>query len=625
MSCSVCASIRQKVLQCPCGLAIYCGVECQKADRKTHKVECKKALAAKALESAAPRCVVCCAKTREVAMCEEHSAHHDCAYKLKSLKMEECPECVPKSSPAGKFSHASLLFIRFLDKNALWDDFNSNKVISPTRKLVDVLNLFTAISDYPPAAYAMANMHHCGYGIPVNFRKAIEGYTAAGNYVPAKHALGVVYSALGQYADSIPFYTEAIELGNMRESYVNRGTMLMTMGDKARSHEDFKKALEMKPDDARTIANLAFWNMSYYKPIAVGQKLAYDLFKKALSLNPTLENASINLAKLCMIKGDAASMDEADQLLRASLHKCSALTCLASLLLHKYTAGHKTDASLLREAKLYITAAVKMNPTVADPYCCLADVQMAENDRETAVATYRKILKKWEHYSSLINLALCLSTEVFDPEVVVLYSRAMLMDPDNMDAYGMLAVYLKSHSKMDEARELLEMALRVEPDHPDILCYYAAVRIQQDPEEKDQWTPYFHRALAVDPTNTLANFQLSKLAMDPDESIRYLVESVKYDTCNYEKWTRLGFLHFLHANGEIGKLNAALGALQSALKLNPDSTVITKLVGDCWYSIGLHYEAAHDAKRAMTAFMQVDESALMFSRAVEKIEAFKKA
>jgi tetratricopeptide (TPR) repeat protein len=103
-----------------------------------------------------------------------------------------------------------------------------------------------------------------------------------------------------------------------------------------------------------------------------------------------------------------------------------------------------------------------------------------------------------------------------------------------------------------------------------------------------------------------------------------LAESVKYDTCNYEKWTRLGFLHFLHANGEIGKLNAALGALQSALKLKPDSTVIGKLVGDCWYAIGLHHEANKDPKQAMTAFMRVDQSALMFSRAVEKIEAFKR-
>ena len=58
---------------------------------------------------------------------------------------------------------------------------------------------------------------------------------------------------------------------------------------------------------------------------------------------------------------------------------------------------------------MFVQAASKLDPSAPEPYCCLADIYMAQDNRERAITIYRRIIAAFSDYSSLINLAVCLS------------------------------------------------------------------------------------------------------------------------------------------------------------------------------------------------------------------------
>ena len=552
-------------------------------------------------------------------LCTGHVAHSMCAAKLKEFKLN-CPECVDKKSPEGKYTAASLLFIKFLDKTDGWMKFNDQGSIPPARKLTDILHLYEG-NAYPLALCMLGRMHQYGIGVQENAAKAMEYYFAAGEFSHAKYGLGVIYSELKDYDNAVSYYTKAIELGNLYDAYLHRGTVRMAMHDAVGAHSDYTAVLEMNPDDARAHSNMGIWHLTHFLPPATGQLKAMDYFRKAIELEPELTVASTNLAKLYMIHGDDVS---AEKCLRSTgPPSVASLTSLAALLLHRYTSNHKQDKDLLMEARMLVMHAANLNPSTPEPYCCLADIHIAEGHPELAVPLYRNILKNWADYSTLINLAVCLSTAEFNKEVVQLYQRAIMLVPDNLDAYGMLGVYFMNHFEYVEAREVLELALEVDPDHPDILSYYAAVRIFLNPDETAQWVKNYHRALELNPGNTIANFQLSKLEKDPAQAIQYLSDSIKFDAYNCEKLTRLGMLYFMHAGDDLNDLLAALEQFRKAQKINPDDDKVETLMGDCYFSIGVYYERRGDTRNAIAAFLQVNKAALTFAVASEKIQQFK--
>jgi tetratricopeptide (TPR) repeat protein len=610
MSCQVCAA--PNAFKCKCQLANYCGPVCQKAHRKEHRKECEAVLNKKP-------CVVCAEKTNEMKLCSGHVAHSMCAAKLKEFKLN-CPECVDKKSPEGKYTAASLLFIKFLDKTDGWIAFNEQGSIPPARKLTDILHLYEG-NAYPLALCMLGRMHQYGLGVLENASKAMEYFFAAGEFSHAKYGLGVIYSELKDYTNALSYYTKAIELEELYDAYLHRGSVRMAMHDSVGAQLDYAKVLELNPTDARAHSNMGIWHLTHFLPPATGQLKAMDYFRKAIELEPELTIASTNLAKLYMIHGDDVS---AEKCLRSTgPPSVASLTSLAALLLHRYTSTHKQDKELLMEARMLVMHAAKLNPSTPEPYCCLADIHIAEGQPELAIALHRNILKNWADYSTIINLAVCLSTAVFTTEVVQLYQRAIMLVPDNLDAYGMLAVYFMNHSEYGEAREVLELALEVDPDHPDILSYYAAVRIFLNPDETAQWVKNYHRALELNPGNTIANCQLSKLEKDPELAIHYLSESIKTDAYNCEKLTRLGMLYFINANGDIDKLLAALEQLRKAQSVSPDDEKVHTLIGDCYFSIGAYHEARGDTRKAIAAFLQVNKAALTFAVASEKIQQFK--
>lgn len=563
------------------------------------------------------QCALCGLSSTELQPCG-HALHAECRRQLGVFKLR-CVACIPPGSLESKYAANCQLFIMYLDKNEKWGDYQ-NRALAPCRKLAAVLKGFEALAHYPQAACALGRMHHYGHGVVGNRAKALELFKRAGDYGPAKQAVGVLHSETGNCAEAIEAYTAAIELGEGREAYLNRGSMYLALGEEQPAFLDFMKTLELWPNDARAIANLGAWNLAF-RP---GTQDAFLLLSKAVHLDPTLGNASTTLAKLHLSKGDAVSVAESERLLRGvSPATVASLTTLASLLVHKYTFG-KGDSSLLLEASIHAAAAANMDPNSPDPYCSLADIYQAENKPDKAIETYRSLLKKFDHYSTTINLAVLLSTPEYDQEVVDLYRKAISLQPKNTDAFGMFGIYLSTTERFREARDVLEDGLRVDPRHPDLLCYHAVLLAHQEPGDAARFVKLFSDVLAINPDHSLANYHLAKLTADPAASLAFMVRAAKNDPCNAELWVLVGSKHFLSGDG-VGPLMSAVAAFQRAFKLRPGCPKIANHISDCWYVIGLRHKAAGDDRRALQAFFKVDMDCKSYPQAAEEIAKFKAA
>lgn len=564
----------------------------------------------------AKNCVVCALSSTEIQECG-HALHAACKSKLKMFKLR-CVGCIPKGSVESKYAANSQVFIHYLDQNEKWVEFQK-EALPPCRKLANIVKGYEALQPYPPATCALGRMYHYGHGVPENNEKALDLFLRSGDYALAKQCAGVIYSGRKQYAEAIQAYTESIALEETHEAFLNRGSMYMSIGEEEKSYADMQKVLELCPDDARAISNLGSWHLRFYN----ATETALNLFKKAVKLDPTLVNARTVLAKLLVMKGDKVSVLEGEALFRSIMPPTLvSITSLVSLLAHKFS--EEKNQLYLMEAMTLVKGALEMCADEPDAHCSLADIYVADGRKDLAEKTYRFILSRWEHYSTLMNLATTLSTKEYDPEVEALYRRAIRLDPGNLDAVGVLAIYLFTSGEFDQARGLLDEGLRLDPRNPDFLFYRGIVLLHDDPENSGSVMEYFQRALAVNPEHSLANYHMARLTADPTAALGFLAKAAKYDPFNADKWVQLGSKYYVYAGGDLGRLVSAVTSFERARKIRPDYK-INNHIADCWYAIGMHHVKNGDMPRAMRAFFKVDTDCYAYEQAAEEIAKFKAA
>lgn len=563
-------------------------------------------------------CVVCGKDSADRQECG-HAVHAPCKSQMHMFKLR-CVGCIPKGTLESKYAANCQLFMDYLDKNDKWEEYQKEG-LPPCRKLTNIIKGYEEILQYPPAACSLGRMYHYGHGVRYNVDKALDLFARAGDYALAKQCIGVIHTGRKEYAKAIQAYTESIALDETREAYLNRGSMYMTIGEEKKSFQDFAKVIDMCPKDARAISNLGSWHLKFHPN---SMQLAFDLFTKALQIDPELVNARTVLAKLCVMKGDVRSVAEGERLLRSIFPPTLvSLTSLASLLAHKYTSDK--NALFLIDAKSLVDMAMEISEDEPDAHCSLADIYAAEGDTARAVETYRFILSKWEHYSTCMNLAACISTTQYDPEVEALYRRAMHIDPVNLDGCGIFAVYLFTVGQVEKARAMLDKGLELNGENPDLLFYRGIVMLHEEPDEVERVKALFEKVLEINPEHSLANFHMARLTKDPTASIAFLVKAAKYDPTNFEKWVHLGSKYYVYAGGDLGRLVSAITSFERALKLRPGCVKITNHIADCWYAIGMHHVKRGDKARAMRAFFKVDMDCFAYEQAAEQIELFKAA
>ena len=113
----------------------------------------------------------------------------------------------------------------------------------------------------------------------------------------------------------------------------------------------------------------------------------------------------------------------------------------------------------------YLTEALEADTNYSDEliYTLLANVHTQKHEWDTAIEYHKKALEKRADYSSYILLGALCHEAKRDEECETAYKAAIDFAPKRPEAYGSLgALYLKQ-GKIDEAIEMLEKSVSINP------------------------------------------------------------------------------------------------------------------------------------------------------------------
>jgi tetratricopeptide (TPR) repeat protein len=153
-------------------------------------------------------------------------------------------------------------------------------------------------------------------------------------------------------------------------------------------------------------------------------------------------------------------------------------------------------------------------------------------------------------------------------EVVTQFRRALEHRPDYVNAITQLAVIALANRRMDEARQLIEETIRLEPKNPGPRQNLGAYWVQAG--KPDEAIRHFEAALALDPKSTGARLELGKIYLNQSrhEEARVHYEArARIDHWNPDAQTDYGTLLT-----NLGQLDEARRYLERALWLRPDHT-----------------------------------------------------
>lgn len=279
-------------------------------------------------------------------------------------------------------------------------------------------------------------------------------------WVPATAAVLVVIALMSAahaqaryWKDSVTLWTRT--LARTPQSYVahcNLGIALADEGKPEEALQHFKQALQINPDDARSVNNLGKVFMTQGR---FGE--AIGCFNHALELNPndvkTLNNLGVALA--AEGKLDAATR-ELDGVLDRDPDFADAHYNLGNVL---------TMRGDWDEAIESYQRALQINPDSPEVQCNLGVALARQGNLDEAIGHYEQAIELKPHYPDALNdLAGALTAQGKFDEAAKYYEAAVQLKPNDPNALNNLGVALARQGKPEEAIRRFEQALQADPN-----------------------------------------------------------------------------------------------------------------------------------------------------------------
>ena len=196
------------------------------------------------------------------------------------------------------------------------------------------------------------------------------------------------------------------------------------------------------------------------------------------------------------------------------------------------------------------------------------------------------------------------------------------LDPQRSDAYVMMAKALRETERAEEAIDVLETGLQIDPDDGDLQAQYGVLLLAQGGPAADQALPHLEKAIHLSPDGPLAYYALGHALVNRDQTARgqlllrffkYLQENadelLKYKTAiavnpsNSEALYDLGAVY-----SRMGRYAAAQQAYLACLEIRPDHV-------DALNNLGNVYLRWHQIHKAVEAYTKALDSDSTYTRA----------
>ncbi|MBN2035748.1 MAG: tetratricopeptide repeat protein [Chitinispirillaceae bacterium] len=236
-------------------------------------------------------------------------------------------------------------------------------------------------------------------------------------------------------------------------AYSNLGTWLQERGRLGEAIENFKKALELKPDDAGFRNNLG---QALQQERGWTNDEAVAQFQKAIELNPDNPVSYCNLGNVHSKNG---RIDEAIGCYRTALKiepdYLQALNNLGNALLHTGQTG---------EAVSHYRHALELDPENAVTRYNLGNALLQTGDVHQAIAHFRTALRITPGYTDAMNVLASVFLEIGRPdEAMTLSMKAVEINPGSAAAHYCLAGALLHTGQIAGAIGSYEKSLECDP------------------------------------------------------------------------------------------------------------------------------------------------------------------
>jgi protein O-mannosyl-transferase len=267
--------------------------------------------------------------------------------------------------------------------------------------------------------------------------------------------LSASYVQTKYWKDSVTLWTRT--LACTPGSYIAHCNLGIALADEGKSDEaiqHFHKALQINPDDAKSINNLGKVFMTQGK---LDEAMGY--FNHALQIKPddvkTLNNLGVALA-------DEGKLDDAtrelDQVLKLDPNFADACYNLGNVLILR---------GFLDEAIESYRRAIEINPDLPDVQCNLGVALARQGNMDQAIAHYGQAIQLKPQYPDALNdLAGALTAQGKFDEAAKYYEQVIQIKPNDPIALNNLGVALARLGKPDEAVQRFNQALRFNPNDP---------------------------------------------------------------------------------------------------------------------------------------------------------------
>jgi protein O-mannosyl-transferase len=269
--------------------------------------------------------------------------------------------------------------------------------------------------------------------------------------IPIAHCdLGIALAAQGKTVEAIQQFDQALQLKpDDTKSLNNSGITLVAQGKTDAAIQQFDLALQFNPDDAVAINNLGVALFARGK-----LNEAVQHYKRALQLDPGYADACYNLGNALTAEG---KLDDAVQSYEQALQlnpDLAAAECNLGLALARQ--------GQLDDAVQHYEQALQLKPDYADALDGLGSALSAQGKPDEATRYYEQALKlNPNSVDALNNLGVSLARKGKLDDAVQDFERALQFSPNDASTHNNLGIALASQGKQDEAVQQFQLALNL--------------------------------------------------------------------------------------------------------------------------------------------------------------------
>ncbi len=273
------------------------------------------------------------------------------------------------------------------------------------------------------------------------------------NHPDALHLSGIIAHQIGKNEIAISLITRAIHANSDNHIFhKNLGSIFQALKNYKKAAACFKKALQIKPDDAG-----ACYNMGNVLSEQKKYTKAISWYEKSLQLKPNFAEAHYNMGNTFKYHGEPKR----------------AIFCYqtAVKINPNYAEALNNMGNVLRSLNEYKKAiqcyekALKKKPDYAEAYYNLGHILHDSGKIEQAVPCYQKAIELMPDYAEAYNnIGYIFKDQGLLSEAILCFQRSIQIDPNFESSFNNMGNALSGQGKLDEAMLCYRNSLTIKPD-----------------------------------------------------------------------------------------------------------------------------------------------------------------